>query len=150
MKLCKKCNVEKPQDQFPKDKQKRDGLTSYCKLCCCAEEKRRYEYRKQHKSQYKITNRDKYNAIDAKRRAKKLDATPPWLSIADYDEIENFFAAAKAFKLYTGISYHIDHIVPLQGEKVCGLHVPWNLQILTEAENISKKNSVFFEKDLTW
>ena len=76
----------------------------------------------------------------ANYRASKLRATPFWLAGEHYDEISEMYAVAKMFQVYTGQEYHVDHIVPLQGETVCGLHVPWNLQILLGAENQSKSN----------
>lgn len=70
--------------------------------------------------------------IEAKRRACKLKATPNW---SNKDEIKNIYANCPD-------GYHVDHIVPLQGVNVCGLHVPCNLQYLLAAENIKKKNRV--------
>lgn len=89
---------------------------------------------------WKIKHRSKATAIEAKRRATKIQATPNWLTKEEILEIEELYEIAQAFKLYTGQEYHIDHIVPLQGENVCGLHVPWNLQIITAEENLSKSN----------
>lgn len=91
---------------------------------------------------YRASNRSKFNAKSAKRRASKLKATPNWLTKEEFIEIEELYEIAQAFKLYTGQEYHVDHIVPLQGENVCGLHVPWNLQILEASENLSKHNKL--------
>ena len=72
---------------------------------------------------------------EAKRRAKKLNATPKWLTKEQLDTIKNFYEECPS-------GYHVDHIVPLQGISVSGLHVPWNLQLLTSTVNRSKSNKV--------
>lgn len=84
-------------------------------------------------------NAKKLTARTAKRRSKKLQATPPWLTKLDLDHIAMFYEAAADQKQY-GLDCHVDHIIPLQGREVCGLHVPWNLQVLPASENISKGN----------
>jgi hypothetical protein len=75
-------------------------------------------------------NPEKYRAIHAKRRASKLKATPPWV---DFKLIQDVY-----IKCPKGLE--VDHIIPLQGKNVRGLHVPWNLQYLTRAENAHKSN----------
>ncbi len=95
-----------------------------------------------YRREYKKANRAKLNALDSKRRAIKLKSTPKWLTEADYRAIEDFYKIAQKLKLETGQEYHVDHIVPLQGKDVCGLHVPWNLQVISASENLRKSNKL--------
>ena len=76
-----------------------------------------------------------------KRRAAKLKRTPIWLSENDKREISLIYKIAARVSKETGIDYHVDHEIPLQGEFVSGLHVPDNLQLLKASENLSKGNN---------
>lgn len=80
--------------------------------------------------------------VKARYRAALLQAMPPWV---DREAIRQIFKLAKLESDKRGETLHVDHIVPLQGESVCGLHVPWNLQILTGFENRSKRNRMPME-----
>lgn len=90
---------------------------------------------------YKKANRGKYNAYDAKRSAAKLQRTPAWLSEQHKNDILGVYEQARQLTKTSGEEHHVDHIIPLQGVLVSGLHVPWNLQILTALENMKKNNS---------
>lgn len=73
---------------------------------------------------------------DAQRERER--ATPPW---ADLKAIAAIYAEAVKRQRETGIiRYHVDHIVPVQGRNVSGLHIAANLQILTQAANLAKHN----------
>ena len=76
----------------------------------------------------------------AKRRATKLKAMPVWLDEDDLWLIEEIHELAQLRSKYTGIKHVVDHIVPLQGKAVCGLHVPWNMRVITASENSHKGN----------
>ena len=84
--------------------------------------------------------RELFRERDARRRAIKECATPKWLTNIQKAQIAELYELAGAREMQTGIKYHVDHVVPLRGRGVCGLHVPWNLQLLTEAENFQKHN----------
>ena len=84
-----------------------------------------------------LANPDKVAAKCAERRASKLKATPAW---ADKEAIKSWYTLSKMFNKTFGEPHHVDHIVPLQGKNICGLHVEYNLQILTATENFSKGN----------
>lgn len=91
---------------------------------------------------YREANRDKRNATNAKRRAAKLQRVLRGLTSEHIEDIKAFYVEAARLTRETGIQHHVDHIIPLQGKNVSGLHVPWNLQILTASENSSKGNRV--------
>ena len=156
-KICIQCKIVKLFEKFNKDKYRKDGLTAYCKDCIIIRNQKYYELNKEKISKYyKINkteiltqqreyyniNKDKSNAKVAKRRASKIYATPDWLTQNHKDQIRELYEIAQAFKLYTGEEYHVDHIIPLKGKDVCGLHVPWNLQVIPAKENLSKSNKL--------
>lgn len=93
-----------------------------------------------YKSKYKQANPDLYKALTSFRRRRFRDATPPWLSPRQKSEIRELYKIAITMSKTTGERYVVDHIIPLQGEEVCGLHVPWNLRVITQEENLAKSN----------
>lgn len=167
MKICINCKINKQITEFNKNKRFKDGLQYWCRSCTqkyalsvkSSKEGKEKElfyaktYRdrpeiKTKKSNYKkkygktIKGKAKNNAYIAKRHAAKLQATPPWLTKEQFKEIETFYIEAAKRTRETGIDHEVDHIIPLQGKEVRGLPVPWNLQILTKAENCSKGNRI--------
>lgn len=75
--------------------------------------------------------------IIERRKGRKL-ATPAW---ADMAAINAIYREARSLQKSDGIERHVDHIIPLINDLVCGLHVHQNLQILTAAQNIAKRNT---------
>lgn len=88
------------------------------------------------------TNRVSQIEKAAMRRKKVIDATPPWLTHEDRAAITEIYFQAVAISMETGIEHHVDHIVPIAGRNVCGLHVPWNLRVIPAADNLSKSNKL--------
>lgn len=86
------------------------------------------ELKKNYYSTEKGRNQNKYST--AKRRAEKIKRTPKW---ADLEKIREIYKKCPD-------GHHVDHIIPLQGKLVSGLHVEDNLQYLTAKENLSKSN----------
>jgi hypothetical protein len=76
------------------------------------------------------------------RRRKHRQATPPWLTKKQKTQIRQLYQIAITMTQTTGEQYVVDHIYPLRSDTVCGLHVPWNLRVITRAENLQKSNSL--------
>jgi hypothetical protein len=74
----------------------------------------------------------------AKRRAAKIQRTPAWLSEFDLLKMQCIYQLAAMRTRESGYTWHVDHIIPLQGEKVSGLHVPDNLRVISADENLRK------------
>lgn len=103
------------------------------------------EKAKQRARTWRIENRDRHNASCMQRYLSKIQAVPPWLSEFMQLGIAEFYSKAKMLSELTGVPHEVDHIVPIRGKLVCGLHVPWNLQVITESANCSKKNKIIEE-----
>ena len=95
-----------------------------------------------YKQKYKEANPDMYKEMVSLRRRRFRQATPKWLTAEQRMEIRLKYRLAIELSRATGIRHAVDHIVPLQGEEVCGLHVSWNLQVIPQAENLKKSNKL--------
>lgn len=103
-----------------------------------SEKQRTTAYRQANPERYREWERKNTKARQAKnalRRARKLQATPPWLT-------EEHLRQMKEMYLNCPTGYEVDHIYPLMGRTSCGLHVPWNLQYLTAEQNRKKGNRI--------
>jgi len=98
------------------------------------------EKEKEYSAEYQKANLHKFRTYGSNRRAAKSKAIPAWLTEEDWQSMEDINKEAKRIELETGTKMHVDHIHPLKGKLICGLHCPSNLQILTAAENCSKGN----------
>ena len=158
MKKCNKCGVDKPLDQFNKSGNSNDGHRSECRQCqseynakfrkthydCyikpyqTAWVERNKDRRAAHCAKYQKTNKAVVNTNTARRRAARILRTPAW---ADQTAIKAYFDVCSFFNEINGyVKYHVDHVIPLAGKKVCGLHVHQNLRVILASENYLKNN----------
>lgn len=96
---------------------------------------------------WRAKNRGRRNALEAKRYTAKLNRTPCWLTEADFGKIERKYEYAQRKTETTGERWVVDHIIPLQGVVVSGLHVPANLRVIKNSTNCRKRNHFDLEKE---
>jgi len=95
-------------------------------------------------AEYYQNNKHVFAQKTMKRYASKTNQTPKWLTKAHFAEVEGMYEYCKIFNQYISKpenKLQVDHIVPLHGKQVSGLHTPWNLQVLTCKENAVKRNN---------
>ena len=98
--------------------------------------------KKEYQLAWKERNKTWVRADTKARRRKHREATPPWLSRKQKSDIRQLYQIAITMTQTTGEQYVVDHIVPLRSDVVCGLHVPWNLRVITRDENARKSNKL--------
>ena len=117
LKKCSSCETIQPLEEFYERSDK--SVYAYCKSC-----------HKSKSNKWERENPNKVRAKKARRKASKIQRTPAW---ADLEKIKEIYMNCPE-------GHHVDHIIPLQGETVSGLHVETNLQYLTAEENLRKGN----------
>ena len=96
----------------------------------------------QYKKKYKEANPELYKALVSVRKRRHRNATPKWITKEQKLAIRKLYLDAIRLTKITGERYVVDHIVPLISDEVCGLHVPWNLRVITQEENLKKSNKL--------
>ena len=120
------------------------------KRCEASAKKRRARWIEKHpekmrdaRNKWRTANPWKVAANKRNRQLVQSHATPAWLTEQQYVQIEEFYRKASELSKATGIPHEVDHIIPIRGKQVCGLHVPWNLQVLTSTDNRRKSARVY-------
>lgn len=167
-KCCSRCKVSKPATDFYKSVRAKDGLVNRCKACDLEYQRDRKTQKAEANSRWYVKKREAYLAgkraktkarreahlqvkvhapdLDrwrrqqAQRALQKHKATPFWVDAEHHARIRQIYAVTQLLQEATAAIYHVDHIVPLVADAVCGLHVWWNLQPLAEKSNMLKNN----------
>jgi 5-methylcytosine-specific restriction endonuclease McrA len=96
----------------------------------------------QYKKKYKEENPELYKALTSVRKRRHRTATPKWVTPEQKLAMREMYLQAQKLTKITGERYVVDHIIPLISPDVCGLHVPWNLRVITQEENLKKSNKL--------
>jgi hypothetical protein len=159
-KTCSECNSIKSTEDFYKQSTRgKFGVRGTCKSCDNNKKKLYRQNNKEHvqelkkqnyikhqeknlqtKKNYRQTNKGKINALVAARKKIIKQRTPKWLTEFDKLKIKCIYSVASMLTHENKEPWHVDHIIPLQGKLINGLHVPSNLRPMRGIENIGKKN----------
>lgn len=136
MKTCSGCGATKEESEFRVRRASRDGLSAKCSVCARAANQQHYE---ENKTQYIVRSaknqsiREKdpayKRAWNAWKHAKEISRVPAWVTFTT-DMLDVYVRCIAA-----GEGHEVDHIIPLQGKTVSGLHVPSNVRVTTRTNN---------------
>ena len=93
------------------------------------------ERKRQNDKAWVAANKERAHSLKAKYRAARRQACPPWVDDEHMARIHEIYRLRREISDRTGVVHEVDHIVPLQGKIVCGLHVWWNLRVIPREEN---------------
>jgi len=131
MKACCTCKVELSSSCFHKNKSESDGLHKMCKSCRAKHDKPAKSVGVARQLAWQKRNPGKASARSKVYKASKIHRMPKW---ANPEAISFFYECRPA-------GCHVDHVIPLRGKTISGLHVETNLQWLPASENCSKGNA---------
>jgi hypothetical protein len=156
MKYCCECKEAKTLDFFHKSRKHKAGLAPRCIPCAIKVASQWYAANKDRKREYdairRLQKRHLYrqaskrfrdaspgrkNADTQARRAALAKRIPPWIKAS---ECVAFYESAERVSKCLGIKHVVDHVIPLRGKMVSGLHAPMNLQVIPEVLNLKKHN----------
>ena len=132
LKKCTSCNLYKKVSDYYKDSNnKTTGLRAKCKSCMNIDSSRHYQ-----------NNKEYYAEKHLRYKLSKKSAVPVWYSELDSFVLEEAYELCHIREIETGLKHHVDHIIPLQGVEVCGLHYYKNWQVIPAKENLEKGNKL--------
>jgi hypothetical protein len=138
-KTIRKTNIERDRNYSRKYKAKnREFILQRSKEYVLANP----EKRKATMKAYRQANPEKDLESTRRRQAAALLRTPNWLTENDVWMMQEAYKLARLRTKITGFSWHVDHVLPLRGKIVSGLHTPYNLQVIPAKQNLAKANKV--------
>jgi len=132
---------EKPKSEAAKNAAKR-YYEKNKELVLARASSRSSEAKQAYRNKHKKENPELYKALTSVRKRRHRDATPRWITAEQKLAMREMYLQAQKITKITGERYVVDHIIPLISPEVCGLHVPWNLRVITQDENLKKSNKL--------
>ena len=128
-KKCSSCKETLSLLSFPKDKSRKGGYDNKCKSCT-----------REKNSKWVQNNKGLSLAKAVLKKMRASNRAPSWLTESDILAMKCIYQVAAMRNASSDIKWSVDHIIPLNGKTVCGLHVPSNLQVIPLSENRAKWN----------